>query len=122
MHNLAWDALGRISARPTRRPVALGDFFPWREYVAAHRRSAEIIGPGITRAIGMWRNFGTNTRYRLRAPRLDFHFYRVDGTVCRVHPGKYPSADYQLVLEHSCTTREVYDDAVFESQRNDGAV
>ena len=93
-----------------------------REYVAAHRRSAEIIGPGITRAIGTWRNFGTNTRYRLRAPRLDFHFYRVDGTVCRVHPGARAKEDAQLVFEDSCTTREVYNDAVFESQRNDGAV
>ena len=28
LHNLARDALGRISARPTRKPFALGGFFP----------------------------------------------------------------------------------------------
>ena len=98
MHNLARDALNRISARPAREPVVLDGVFPWKQYVAAHRQSAEIIGPGITQAIAMWRP-GTNDGNRGGAPRLDFHFYRTDGTVCRVHPGNRPRADAHIKHE-----------------------
>ena len=100
LHNLARDALNRLSARPTREPVALDDFFPWMAYVAAHRQSAQIIGPGITRAIAMWR-LGTQDCNRGGAPRLDFYFYRTDGTVCRLHPGNRPKHDAKLVFERS---------------------
>ena len=98
LHNLARDALNGISNRPTQEPVVLDDLFPWVQYVAAHRQSAEIIGPGITQAIALWRP-GTNDRNRGGAPRLDFHFYRVDGTVCRVHPGNKPKNDAKLIFE-----------------------
>ena len=98
LHDLARDALNNISLSPNREPVVLDGVFPWVQYVAAHRQSAEIIGPGITQAIALWRP-GTNDRNRGGAPRLDFHFYRVDGTVCRVHPGNKPKNDAKLIFE-----------------------
>ena len=98
LHGLARDALNTISLSPTREAVDLDGVFPWRQYVAAHRQSAEIIGPGITQAIARWRT-GTNDCNRGGAPRLDFHFHRVDGTVCRVHPGDKPRKDARLIFE-----------------------
>ena len=98
LHNLARDALNRISARPTREPVVLDGVFPWVQYVAAHRQGAQIIGPGITQAIAMWKP-GTNDSNRGGAPRLDFHFFREDGSVCRVHPGNRPKNDANLIFE-----------------------
>ena len=76
----------------------LDEIFPWMQYVAAHRQGAEIIGPGITQAIAMWTP-GTNDSNRGGAPRLDFHFFREDGSVCRVHPGNRPKNDAKLVFE-----------------------
>ena len=99
LHKLARDALNGISDRPTREPVVLDGLFPWVQYVAAHRESAEIIGPGIQRAIAMWKPGSRPDSNRGGAPRLDFYFYRTDGTVCRVHPGKKPKDDAKLVTE-----------------------
>ena len=98
LHDLARDALNSISFSPTREPVVLDGVFPWVRYVAAHRQSAEIIGPGITQAIAKWTS-GTNDGNRGGAPRLDFHFTREDGTVCRVHPGQRSRADRYLIFE-----------------------
>ena len=99
LHKLARDALNGISDRPTREPVVLDGLFPWVQYVAAHRESAEIIGPGIQRAIAMWKPGSRPDSNRGGAPRLDFYFYRTDGTVCRVHPGSRPMFDATLVTE-----------------------
>ena len=100
LHNLARDALNNISLSPNREPVVLDGVFPWMQYVAAHRQSTEIIGPGITQAIARWRTEpGASDLNRGGAPRLDFHFYRVDGTVCRVHPGGKRKKDAQLIFE-----------------------
>ena len=98
LHKLARDALNRISAMPTREPVVLDGDFPWVQYVAAHRQGAQIIGPGITQAIAMWKP-RTNDSNRGGAPRLDFHFFREDGSVCRVHPGNRPKNDANLIFE-----------------------
>ena len=86
LHRLARDALNTIANEPTLNTVNLDDWFPWVQYVAAHRDSAAIIGPGITHANGVFSS-GTNDANRGGAPRLDFCFTRTDGTVYRVHPG-----------------------------------
>ena len=98
LHRLARGALNEISNRPTRSTVNLDGCFPWVQYVAAHRQSAKIIGPGITHAHAVfWPD--TNDGNRGGAPRLDFCFYRTDGTFCRVHPGRRRSRDAQLRIE-----------------------
>ena len=98
LHRLARGALNEISNRPTRSTVNLDDCFPWVQYVAAHPQSATIIGPGITHAHAVFLP-GTNDPNRGGAPRLDFCFYRTDGTVCRVHPGRRAKEDAQLRTE-----------------------
>ena len=98
LHRLARDALNTISNNPTRDTVNLDGVFPWVQYVAAHRQSAEIIGPGITHAHAVFWP-GTNDLNRGGAPRLDFCFYRTDGSVCRLHPGRTRKQDAQIVFE-----------------------
>ena len=98
LHNLARQALNAISQSTTYAEVDLDDWFEWIPYVAAHRESQRIVGPGITQAVARFRA-GTTDANRGGAPRLDFCFIRVDGTVCRVHPGKRRSQDAQLIFE-----------------------
>ena len=97
LHRLARDALNAISRRPTRSTVNLDDCFPWVQYVAAHRLSAQIIGSGITHAHAVFFQ-DTNDANRGGAPRLDFCFYRTDGSICRVHPGNKPKRDADLLF------------------------
>ena len=98
LHNLARQALNAISQRSTYAEVDLDDWFEWIPYVAAHSESERIVGPGITQAVARFRE-GANDANRGGAPRLDFHFIRVDGTVCRVHPGRKRNQDAQLIFE-----------------------
>ena len=98
LHKIARNALNAISNSANRSPVNLDGVFPWMQYVAAHPQSADIIGTGITRAHAVFLP-GTNDPNRAGAPRLDFCFYRTDGTFCRVHPGKRPKDDAQLRIE-----------------------
>ena len=100
LHRLARDALQSISASPTREPVVLDGVFPWVQYVAAHKHAFDNIGPGITRAMAIWKP-RTNDNNRGGAERLDFHFFREDGTVCRVHPGTRRKDDARLVFERA---------------------
>ena len=98
LQKMARNALDAISQRSTYAEVDLDDWFEWIPYVAAHSESERIVGPGITQAVARFRA-GTNDANRGGAPRLDFCFIRVDGTVCRVHPGKKRSQDAQLSFE-----------------------
>ena len=98
LHDLARQALNAISRRSTYAEVNLDDWFEWIPYVAAHPESERIVGPGITQAVARFRG-GTTDANRGGAPRLDFCFIRVDGTVCRVHPGRKRSQDAKLIFE-----------------------
>ena len=98
LHNLARQALNAISQRSTYAEVDLDDWFEWIPYVAAHPESQRIVGLGITQAVARFRD-GTTDANRGGAPRLDLCFIRVDGTVCRVHPGHRRSQDAQLIFE-----------------------
>ena len=98
LHKLARDALNRISEGATLDTVDLDNCFPWMQYVAAHKQNVAIVGPGITRACAVFFP-DTNDPNRGGAPRLDFCFYRTDGTVCRVHPGNKPKQDAALLFE-----------------------
>ena len=98
LHQLARDALRLIADSPTRDTVDnLGDYFPWRQYVAAHKDSATIIGPGITNAKAVFEQ-GRHDANRGGAARLDFWFYRSDDSVIRVHPGNKPKNDAKFLL------------------------
>ena len=98
LQKMARNALDAISQRPTYAEVDLDDWFEWIPYVAAHSESERIVGPGITQAVARFRD-GTTDANRGGAPRLDLCFIRVDGTVCRVHPGRRRSQDAQLIFE-----------------------
>jgi len=77
LHNIARDALNTISKRENYGTINLDGCFPWRQYVAAHAQSSDIIDPGITHAEAV---FVKSTRDTNRGglPRLDFFFYRSD--------------------------------------------
>ena len=98
LHNLARQALNAISQSSTYAEVDLDDWFEWIPYVAAHPESQRIVGPGITQAVARFEADTTDAN-RGGAPRLDFCFIRVDGTVCRVHPGSKRSQDAKLIFE-----------------------
>ena len=98
LHKLARDALNQVSQNPTYHEENLDNLFDWIPYVAAHARCDQIIGPGITHAVARFVQ-GTRDANRGGAPRLDFCFYRVDGSMCRVHPGNKPKNDAQLIIQ-----------------------
>jgi len=100
LHSLARQALTTIAQDTTYSEVSLDGYFPWMPYVTQHKDSMEIIGDGITHARGRWLADSRDTN-RGGAPRLDFLFFRTDGTVCRLHPGGRPKGDARLVFEHA---------------------
>ena len=65
----------------------LEPWFPWRSYVACHKNAHDVIGSGITVARAEFMD-STRDSNRGGQNRLDFVFYRTDGTYCRLHPGK----------------------------------
>jgi hypothetical protein len=99
LHGLARHALNNIYNNTDYDSVNLDGYFPWPQYVAAHAQSTEIIGPGITHASAVFVT-GTRDHNRGGCPRLDFFFYRTDGTVCRVHPGYKRKTDAKLFFEN----------------------
>ena len=97
-HRMARNALNQIFQNSTYDSHSLDDVFDWVPYVAAHALSREIIGPGITHAMAQFVG-ETNDHNRVGAPRLDFFFYRTDGTVRRVHPGRTAKDDARLIFQ-----------------------
>ena len=97
LHNLARDALNHIASSDNYNPVNLDEVFPWIPYVAAHSQYQEIIGSGITEAVAVHVQ-DTRDANRGGAPRLDFFFFRSDGSYCRVHPGNKSKQDAQLIF------------------------
>ena len=99
LHDYARAALNRITTAGPEFPWPdvhrLDSEFPWQSYVACHARADEIIGSGIVLATA---EFIADTRdpNRQGQPRLDFVFYRADGSYCRLHPGTRPAgANYR---------------------------
>ena len=106
LHKLAREALNSISLAATNvehtddawlRTEDLETWFPWREYIACHPRSSEIIGSGVTHATAEFIN-GTKDPNRDGQRRLDFIVRRSDGTLCRLHPGGRRSGDAKLIF------------------------
>ena len=95
LHRLARTALNDIENREQRQDVNLDNVFPWREYVCQHGERAAIIGTGIVQARAVFFHDQRDLN-RGGAPRLDLCFFKSDGTVCRVHPGKTQRADAKL--------------------------
>ena len=98
LHRITRNALNQINQNPNYDSRNLDEVFDWVPYVAAHVHSDQIIGPGITHAMAHFVE-GTRDCNRGGAPRLDFFFYRTDQTVCRVHPGRRPKDDAELIFE-----------------------
>ena len=98
LHNIARRAHNSIVQNAAyHEEVNLDGRFPWIQYVAAHAESEKIIGTGITHAAAV---FVADPRVCYGGiPRLDFFFYRTDGSACRVHPGNKRSCDAKLIFE-----------------------
>ena len=98
LHRLARETLNDMITAGVNSNIDrnLEQWFPWRSYIACHKKAYEIIGTGVTHAVGEYipQTRDANRGYQ---ERLDFVIYRTDGTRCRLHPGKKPSQDAELI-------------------------
>ena len=86
----------------------LGDAIRWKDYIAMHPQWKDIIGSGIIAAhLEKIRN--TRDPNRGNAERVDYVFYRVDNTFCRVHPGTKRKNDAQLYFADTTTCSRAVD-------------
>jgi len=96
LHKLARDTLNAISTAATDHAAEhaenLDTWFPWKAYIACHKRASEIIGPGVVHAAAEFIE-GTKDPNRGGQSRLDFVVYRSDGTQSRLHPGSTAAND-----------------------------
>ena len=69
----------------------------WRAYIAKHKQSEEIVGPGVVslKAERIPNSFDPN---RFGAKRVDFFVHRIDGTAVRLHPGTTRANDAKIVV------------------------
>ena len=88
LHQLARNALNDISLAGHENHVDknIGERFPWQSYVACHADAFNIVASGVMLATF---EFIESTRDPNHGgqPRLDLCFHRLDGTICRLHPG-----------------------------------
>ena len=100
LHKLARGALNAITSAGinTTTDKNLDRWSPWREYIACHDSAEVIIGQGVTHAVAELIE-GTRDANRDGQQRLDFVAYRIDGTRCRVHPGRTKASDATLIDE-----------------------
>ena len=66
--------------------------FPWQLYVAMHKRSHDLVGPGIQTFEATFMA-GTTDPNRSGQPRLDFVIRHTDGGYWRIHPGAKATQD-----------------------------
>ena len=64
----------------------------WQEYVAFHKQSRELVGPGIVNVTAQAIE-GTKDRNRGGEPRVDLVLHHQDGGYVRLHPGSRPRLD-----------------------------
>ena len=67
----------------------------WREYIVCHKEAREIIGEGIVNATAEAIQ-GARDPDRSGQLRIDFVFYRADGSHCRLHPGSKIALDAKV--------------------------
>ena len=99
LHKIARNILEKIIAAGVDSNIDrdLANLFDWRRYIACHKQAYEIIGPGVTHACAEYIP-QTNDSNRGNQERLDFVVYRIDGSTCRLHPGKTASKSAQLIF------------------------
>ena len=96
LHSLTEDAEQTPTTVDPNQPrqVAFPPLTPWRHYLAHHRQSAEMIGPGV---VSMYAQFRSRTdANRERQLRLDFVVERSDGSIATLHPGRKPKDDARV--------------------------
>ncbi len=83
--------------------VRLPPLTPWRIYLAHHKHSEFLIGPGV---LWVYAQFRTRTdANRSDQLRLDFVVERTDGSIVTFHPGRVPRGDAKLHLYAPCEFR-----------------
>ena len=97
-HDAARRLLDQIANAPEEEPLDLSIAWEdWRVYIAKHKHSDEIVGPGVV-ALKAERIPNSSDPNRFGAKRLDFFVYRCDGTAVRLHPGLRKSSDAKIVV------------------------
>ena len=68
---------------------------PWRHYLAHHKESNALIGPGVRTFYAQFRTRNDANRARTQGNqlRLDFVVERIDGSISTLHPGRTPQFD-----------------------------
>jgi hypothetical protein len=106
LHGLAREALNAFADAHYVGSTCLDTLFPWKAYLASHPKGEMVVGPGITRAV-VDQLQDVKDPNRGGRPRIDFIFYRVDGSAYRVHPGTKPKNDAAPVYcPPSCATEQ----------------
>ena len=77
------NATKRIHENGVDEVQVLGDWEHWKEYVCMHYYHADIIGEGIVNVVAQAVR-GTKDHNREGRPRVDFVFFRRDGSYVRV--------------------------------------
>ena len=82
---------------------------PWRHYLAHHKQSDTLIGPGVRTFYAQFRTRNDANRAHAESNqlRLDFVVERIDGGIYTLHPGNTPSQDAKVHYTHQvCSGRK----------------
>ena len=95
---------------PEQEPIDLTlSWQDWREYIAKHERSEDIVGPGVV-SMKAERVPDTPDPNRHGQNRLDFWVRRLDGTAVRLHPGTSRRSDAKIVFVSAKVLQDTLDD------------
>ena len=85
---------------------------PWRHYLAHHKQSDTLIGPGVRTLYSQFRTRNDANRANTAGNqlRLDFVVERTDGSISALHPGRTPKLDAKV---HFCKPGEFQPQANF---------
>ena len=108
VHAQMRDLLTRITAQRPVQPVGdnpnaplrveVPPLTPWRHYLAHHKESQAMIGPGVRAFYSQFRSRNDRNRATGQGDqlRLDFVVERIDGSIATCHPGKKPANDAKV--------------------------
>ena len=109
-HTDARTLLQKLANEPEAEPIDLTVMWrDWRAYIAKHKQSEEIVGPGIV-SLTAERIPNSSDPNRFGAKRLDFFVHRSDGTAVRLHPGSNRKTDAKIVFVPGKVLQNTFED------------
>ena len=110
LHKPARELLQQWTRAPEQEPIDLTLSWPdWRVYIAKHKRSEDIVGPGVV-SVKAQRVPDTPDPNRGGQNRLDFFVHRLDGTAVRLHPGTTRASDAAIAVVPAKVLQTTLDD------------